>query len=86
MSDKCEVCGEIQSPKHMPCECQMINATWQEISEYIKYNMLKTIVCEFQIYYISKTLSVLMLLLHGYLMLLLKQTHVVSSTTSHTVM
>ena len=44
-------CGEIKTTKHMLYECQRINVIWQEISEYIKCNiLLKTNVCGFYEY------------------------------------
>lgn len=58
VSDKCEVCGEIETTKHMLYECQRINVVWQEISEYIKCNISwKTIVCGFPMYPISNKIE-----------------------------
>ena len=53
----CDVCGELETTKHMLYDCDRINQIWRTISSSIKCNIeWKTIVCGFPGYSASKKL------------------------------
>jgi hypothetical protein len=51
VSEKCEICGYLESTKHMLYDCHRIKTIWQEVSKILKCNISwKTIVCGFPDY------------------------------------
>ena len=55
---KCEVCGEVESTKHMLFECERVKCIWKLISVALKCDISwKRVICGYPNYEVSKKIN-----------------------------